>query len=556
MIHYKRGRICSALTSIWVLQDPVFRTAFIVALPAAMVAGGIKLLDSYLPEGQNNFLEKVVVAAAYGSFSFMVGLTVVFRTSQSYSRYWEGCDVAYVMMADFFDVASSLIAFCKAAPAHKQSEVLDFQSKLIRLVSLLHALILADLEAEGDQTGSEKAYRFELIDIEGLDATSLQTVLDSHNKVDLVFQWIQSLMVESIRDEIICVAPPIATRAFQELNAGMIQFHKALKISECPFPFPYTAAAEMVLCMHWIVTPLVVGMWTEYTFPAVFFTFVSVFILWSLNGIATELENPFESDMNDLDMSDMQRSLNERLLLLLDSGTIRVPLLSKAACRSNASLRSRQSRHGGLISIDDILSHPPSAWVEQGDEPIKDDKNINSDSCDSPPVDRGTQGAFYQPVDADAPLLKKEVEFRQHPRSSLEPFWIEFPNGQPNLAKKESTGASPGLSPGQQEAASASASDERPLKEQLQIRGPGLETPQKKNVETKDDISNLAEGHDGVLIEIQGADPSSRPVCTPITIGPSRSGPRSCSGLRAVTEPQEAPIDVSLEGWDCKPICR
>lgn len=549
MIHYKRGRICSALTSVWVLQDPVFRTAFIVALPAAIVAGGVKLLDSYLPEGQNGFLEKVVVAAAYGSFSFMVGLTVVFRTSQSYSRYWEGCDVAYVMMADFFDVASSLIAFCKAAPAHKQADVLDFQSKLIRLVSLLHALILADLEAEGDIQGGEKAYRFELIDIEGLDATSLQTVLDSNNKVDLVFQWIQSLMVESIRDEIICVAPPIATRAFQELNAGMIQFHKALKISECPFPFPYTAAAEMVLCMHWIVTPLVVGMWTEYTFPAVFFTFVSVFVLWSLNGIAAELENPFQSDMNDLDMSDMQRELNERLLLLLDTGTIRTPLLSKAACTSNASLRIRESRHSGLISIDEILKHPPSAWESPGDEPTEDDENRNPDTCDSPPVNRSTKVTFDEPVDADAPLLKKDEEFGQHPLSSSK---TELRPGQPDLANEESTG----VSPGQKEAPSASVTDSHTLKEQLHARGANLGYSKQSELQPKDDISNLVEGHDGVLIQIQAADPSMRPVCSPVTIGPSRSGPRSNSGLRAVMEPQEAPIDVSVEGWDCKPICR
>ena len=35
------------------------------------------------------------------------------------------------------------------------------------------------------------------------------------------------------------VPPPILTRAYQEIGAGMAQFHNAQMISMWPFPFPY-----------------------------------------------------------------------------------------------------------------------------------------------------------------------------------------------------------------------------------------------------------------------------------------------------------------------------
>jgi len=118
----------------------------------------------------------------------------------------------------------------------------------------------------------------------------------------------------------------------------------------------------MVLVLHWFVSPFVIGTWTKHYWAAGVFSFIFVFILWSLNGIASELENPFEADMNDLDMAGMQQQLNARLLMLLDHGTTRTPQLSAACCMSYARLKTRPSRAKGLVSIADIIANPPSEY--------------------------------------------------------------------------------------------------------------------------------------------------------------------------------------------------
>merc|ERR1719310_473430 len=108
-----------------------------------------------------------------------------------------------------------------------------------------------------------------------------------------------------------------------------------------PFPFPYTAACEMCLIIHWVISPFVAGTWTKYIWSAAILTFMQVFILWSLHAIATELENPFEQDMNDLDMFAMQRDLNNRLLMLMEHGAKELPKLSAQAQMDFVSLRAR-----------------------------------------------------------------------------------------------------------------------------------------------------------------------------------------------------------------------
>lgn len=174
------------------------------------------------------------------------------------------------------------------------------------------------------------------------------TIQHTSHKVDLAVQWLQSIFVDGMNKGILNVPPPVLTRVFQEMNAGIRQFHRALKIAESPFPFPYTAACEMTLSIHWFITPFVAGTWTDYIWAAAFLSFIQSFILWSLHAIATELQNPFEQDMNDLDMFAMQRDLNARLLMLLEHAREPIPTLSDVARLDFRSLSSRKSTQEGF----------------------------------------------------------------------------------------------------------------------------------------------------------------------------------------------------------------
>merc|ERR1712113_502603 len=143
--------------------------------------------------------------------------------------------------------------------------------------------------------------------------------------------WIQLLIVEHIGTGVLSIPPPILSRSFQEIANGMVAFHDAMKISYVPFPFPYAQTCDCLLVFHGIIVPFVTSQWVSNPYWAGLFVFIQVFILWSLNFIAVEIENPFGTDANDLDGCRMQQEMNHQLLILLDPSTVRTPKLTSTA---------------------------------------------------------------------------------------------------------------------------------------------------------------------------------------------------------------------------------
>lgn len=286
-----------------------------------MTRGYLSILDkedSILRESQ-----------AWSGFAFLVGFLIVFRTSQAYNRFWDGCTATHQMRAEWFDACAALVSFCQHSSVDKDI-IEDFKQTLIRLFSMLHAAALAELEEKNPDTSDPvcAAFEFDLIDAEAIDETSLKAIKESDAKVELIFAWIQLLIVENINTGVLSIAPPILSRAFQEIANGMVAFHDAIKIAYIPFPFPYAQTCDCLLVLHWLVIPLVTTQWVTYPHWAAIFVFIQVFILWSLNFIAVEIENPFGRDMNDIDANHMQEEMNKHLILLLKSDTLRIPHLA------------------------------------------------------------------------------------------------------------------------------------------------------------------------------------------------------------------------------------
>jgi len=186
----------------------------------------------------------------------------------------------------------------------------------VRLFSCLHALALAELE---DQSSSDsQGFELELLDGKGLDDVTHLAIRMQPCKVELVFHWIQTLVVTGYNDGILKVPAPILTRALQELSDGMVHFNDALKLTNVPLPFPYTQAALLLMIMHLVISPVLICNWTNDAVVAGLFSFVHVFTLWTLHAITRELENPFGQDADDLDIQSMQQEMNAKLLLLVN----------------------------------------------------------------------------------------------------------------------------------------------------------------------------------------------------------------------------------------------
>lgn len=328
MIRYESGDI---FFNIFKCAGSVFPRAFAVACPCSLVSVMICLLI------QHGYAEALVDPeesvlrdnAAWSGFSFLVGFLIVFRTSQSYNRFWDGCTSTHMMRAEWFDGCSSLLAFCRHSDA-ADADICIFQNTLVRLFSMLHSAALADIEDTSSEDVEDVAsFQFELIDVEGIDDNSLLAVRDSEAKVELIFQWIQSLIVDNISTGVLSIPAPILSRSFQEIANGMVAFHDAMKISQIPFPFPYAQTCDFLLVLHWLIVPFVVTQWVKEAYWAFVFSFIQVFILWVLNMIAVELENPFGHDANDIDGQEMQLEMNTHLLLLMSPSAFRAPHLKE-----------------------------------------------------------------------------------------------------------------------------------------------------------------------------------------------------------------------------------
>mmetsp|Transcript_16999 Transcript_16999/g.53419 ORF Transcript_16999/g.53419 Transcript_16999/m.53419 type:complete len:594 (-) Transcript_16999:36-1817(-) len=318
------------------IRGSVFPRALSVALPCGCAAAFLRWL---IDEGTVNLPPPHSVlnqTAAWTSFSGLVGFLVVFRTSQSYTRFWSGCTSTHQMRAEWFDACSQIVSFCKVSKA--STEVIsNFQGKLVRLFSMLHAAALAELEEINHDVNfleDIQAFNYKLIDPAGFDEATLRALKNSASKVELLFNWIQLLLIESMDVGILVIAPPILSRSFQGLSNGMVAFFDALKLTYSPFPFPYAQTCDLLLVIHWIVAPFVITQWVSHFSWAMLFVTIQVFILWSLNFIACEIENPFGSDANDLDGFGMQEEMNSHLLLLLSNASQRLPQLSPSALTS------------------------------------------------------------------------------------------------------------------------------------------------------------------------------------------------------------------------------
>ncbi|CAK0790395.1 unnamed protein product [Prorocentrum cordatum] len=327
MIYYESGR----MSSIFRLAGSVLPMALKISFPNSLLTGALAFCVYELNVLGTVDLESTLMKnnAIWGGFSFLLGFLVVFRTSQAYSRFWEGCTSTHYMGAEWFDACAALIAFCKHAEPEKAREVLMFQNILVRLFSMLHSTALGDIEDCSDSMdrSAYQAFKMELIDAAGIDDESLSTIRESDCKVELIFQWIQQLVVENIKIGVMSIPPPILTRSFQEMASGMVHFHNALKISTIPFPYPYAQTCDIMLLMHWMIVPFIVIQWVDIWWLSCMFGFVQVVTLWSLNLIAQELEQPFGSDPNDIDAMHMQKMMNSHLRLLVKESTKRTPKL-------------------------------------------------------------------------------------------------------------------------------------------------------------------------------------------------------------------------------------
>mmetsp|Transcript_35457 Transcript_35457/g.81099 ORF Transcript_35457/g.81099 Transcript_35457/m.81099 type:complete len:591 (-) Transcript_35457:129-1901(-) len=395
VIKYGSGGLAPFVSKLLQTEGSVFPLAFAVALPSGVVGALFKTLQQWhrIDDGWQQSLgmpEILTDSAPWSSFTFLVGFLIVFRTSEAYGRFWDGCTATHQLRAHWFSACAETLAFCKHSRV-AQEHICDFQHTLVRLFSLLHAVALAEIEdCESDDPMEVMALGYPLIDIQSLSKASLLRLRESVTKVELVYQWLQQLLVENINTGVLDIPAPILARSFDQLTAGMLQFQEAMKISTIPFPFPYAQTAQWLLILHWVAVPFMACQWVSSTGWAFVFAFLQVFVLWALNLIAVEIENPFGMDANDIDAKSMQLEMNEFLIAMLYEAQQETPSLTERAKQACRDVRLERKMLQRKASVRDVWDGgADDSWTTDN---INYERHANSfvsdGSCENP-MNRG-----------------------------------------------------------------------------------------------------------------------------------------------------------------------
>lgn len=371
MIVYTHG--VWGFRSLFRIRGSIFPKAAAIAVPSALLC----LLFNYLQDDfkwcEDLMTNLKGMDKVYSGFTTVLGFIMVFRNNQAYSRYRDGASSIMQVRGHWFKGVSLLISFCSRDPAKKQ-QVERFQFALVRLASALYCFALQQVcDLEDD--------KMEIIKMDSIDPECRNLLAEVHDRVEVVVQWIQQLIIEANDAKVLEVPPPILNGALGEFGSGAITLEKVQEVSEIPFPFPYSQTLTCMLLIHALITPISAATtlvsWTGSTILVL----VVVGAFWALHFIAMELDQPFGDDSNDLPMKDMQVSFNRSLLLLLhnrvrappkfDINPEEMPAATLCACDSVYLGSNDSEKHGHKNRFEKVVEHMPEALqevvIEMGD---------------------------------------------------------------------------------------------------------------------------------------------------------------------------------------------
>jgi predicted membrane chloride channel (bestrophin family) len=155
--------------------------------------------------------------------------------------------------------------------------------------------------------------------IGGISEIEKKCLLDSYDKMTSILGWVTQEVSNRFKEGGMRVAPPVISRLFQELSNGMLGYNQAYKVTERPFPFPYTQMVFILLLVHLLALPMTMVAFCRETPTAALLSFLVIEMFFALEMVARELENVFGTDANDLDLQEFQADFNLQLESLLSA---------------------------------------------------------------------------------------------------------------------------------------------------------------------------------------------------------------------------------------------
>jgi len=347
-------------------RGSVARKACVFAVPSALLALGLLIMDEHAPEIRvNSDLHELTNSSIFSALTGSLFLLIGFRSNRAVARFWEGTGLMHQMRGEWFDTVSNCVTFSVSARQQKPEEVMKFRHTLVRLMSLAHGNALEEI--------SDNQFKLRTIDVQGLEPSVLKFLRETHedynfNKVEVNLHLIQTLITQANANGLTQVPPPVLSRVYQTISRGFVNLLNTKKITDTKFPYPYVQLLILLMTSFSLFAPLFLTTIIQNKFVAMAITFLPVYAVASLYYIAVELENPFGKDANDLPLEHFQAEMDNCLLTLLHPDADSIPTVSPACEMSFQSLmRDFQPsfyRAGAMLTHETEMSITGSFRVE------------------------------------------------------------------------------------------------------------------------------------------------------------------------------------------------
>jgi len=346
-------------------------------------------------------------------FAMLLGYLLVIRCAESIKRYTNGMSLCVTMLSKWYDTYVLLCAFLRSSVSRadpterkrKSDAVEKYIFNLAHYFSMLSGFALASLGVDfGSTMADDRKVKPTELRVRGVVRTpagstivpnaspvtlnsnpgrvvrssytpnnnpyevigdfSKQETLELTNcdhPIALVALWITEELTLATLNSDITVPAPIVARAYQEISNGLIAYKSAYLYAWIPFPFAYAQLVALFMLLLLCFLPYYITSFSDSSLQSLIVTplqaGMAVLAYQGIVSTATELEQPFGDDANDLPMRDMQIMYLERLEALT-----RLPMPSTADINTAAGGGPPKRFDGGMHKRDSKTMY--SGWQE------------------------------------------------------------------------------------------------------------------------------------------------------------------------------------------------
>ncbi|AFY36613.1 hypothetical protein Lepto7376_0168 [[Leptolyngbya] sp. PCC 7376] len=267
----------------WLLKSLSLRgSVFGVVLPRALVFGalaiGVNFLYQAQPELPWDFCQYLMENVA---LNLILGLLLVFRTNTAYERFWEGRKAWDEIIANICNLLRELHAAELLQPENSKPRSV-MMGWLVALAIATKSHLRQDFQVE----------QFEQV----LAIAEFEKITKSAHAPMLILQWLNI----SAQKQLSIPEKISIQEKFAALTNGITTCER---IFNTPLPFAYTIFLRKFILLYCFFLPF--GLVETLLWGTIPITLLVAFVLFGVEAIAEEIEDPFGKDENDLPLEEL-----------------------------------------------------------------------------------------------------------------------------------------------------------------------------------------------------------------------------------------------------------